>query len=127
MSPNPVQPAPSSLTSRSGVWGVVRGHWLLGLAYAAAFIVVGYCLPVVLNVMGPAQSGILPGTSSGLAESTVQDGFLRAFTTLLVIVGALLLILPVAWVYTFTKRTKYDPRCCNRSSSCRWLRPASSW
>lgn len=33
----------------------------------------------------------------------------RAVTTLLVIVGAISLVLPVAWVYMSTKRLRYDP------------------
>jgi len=36
-------------------------------------------------------------------------GFARGLTTLIVAFGALLLTLPTAWVYMFTRRLRYDP------------------
>ena len=47
----------------------------------------------------------------GAAELTELDTnpYHRALTTLLITLAALALSLPVAWVYTFTRRFRYDP------------------
>ena len=43
------------------------------------------------------------------AEANEPAGIERALTTLIVAFGALLLTLPAAWVYMFTRRMRYDP------------------
>ncbi|HEX6308532.1 MAG TPA: DUF4956 domain-containing protein [Longimicrobiales bacterium] len=64
--------------------------------------------PIVLPaVSGPndlvtQQAPQLPG------ETTLQHTIDRALTTALVTIGTLLLVLPVAWVYMFTRRFRYD-------------------
>jgi hypothetical protein len=43
------------------------------------------------------------------ARISLQEAGQRALGTVLVILGALLLVVPVAWVYMLTKRFRYDP------------------
>jgi hypothetical protein len=43
------------------------------------------------------------------ASLSLREALHRAITTFLVIFGALTLVLPVAWVYMFSKRFRYDP------------------
>jgi hypothetical protein len=49
-------------------------------------------------------------TSATLAatEPSIDHTLIRTITTLLVVVGSLAIALPVAWVYMFTKRLRYD-------------------
>jgi hypothetical protein len=59
----------------------------------------------------PARDGGLmagPGVDYGARVSLAEAG-IRAVTTLMVIAAALLLVVPVAWVYMLTKRFRYDP------------------
>lgn len=42
-------------------------------------------------------------------EQTTQGILQRALTTALITLGALALVIPVAWVYMFTRRLRYDP------------------
>jgi hypothetical protein len=44
----------------------------------------------------------------GAGEPSIDRTLVRTLTTLLVVVGALAIALPVAWVYMFTKRLRYD-------------------
>jgi hypothetical protein len=100
------------LAQEDSVWGRVRAHWLLALAYVGAFIAVAYFLPDMLNTIAvvSTDSNGLPGTQTvGAGNLTTEWGFLRAATTLLVILGALVLMLPVAWIYTVTRPAQYDP------------------
>ena len=53
-------------------------------------------LPALANMPNPVEQSLALAVERGL-------------TTLLVTIGALALVLPVAWVYTFTKRLRYDP------------------
>jgi hypothetical protein len=43
------------------------------------------------------------------SKLTLEEALQRAISTLLVIVGALTLVVPVAWVYMLTKRFRFDP------------------
>jgi Domain of unknown function (DUF4956) len=43
------------------------------------------------------------------ARLSLTEALYRSVTTLVVIVAALLLVIPVAWVYMLTKRFRYDP------------------
>lgn len=45
---------------------------------------------------------------SALEAAELYPALIRTATTLLVVIGALVLALPVAWVYMFTKRLRYD-------------------
>lgn len=57
------------------------------------------------------DGGVLAGpVSEGLGDTvSLNEAMRRALVTLLVILGALSLVLPVAWVYMLTKRFRYDP------------------
>lgn len=100
-----------------------RSHPYLRLAvyYAvltAVFVALVYFVPVVRNAF--VTSSLLPAREGGLLEAApslaahageiaLRDALERLGITLLVIAGALLLVVPVAWVYMLTKRFRYDP------------------
>ena len=85
---------------------------LIALAWVATERV-----PVIQNaLLAPidATASIFSGAGPGAAEAIAAEadeaaGWERALTTLLVAFGALLLTLPAAWVYMFTRRLRYDP------------------
>ncbi len=54
---------------------------------------------------------VLPALANmpNAVEQSLALAVERGLTTLLVTLGAIALVLPVAWVYTFTKRLRYDP------------------
>ncbi|HEX5726457.1 MAG TPA: DUF4956 domain-containing protein [Longimicrobiaceae bacterium] len=67
--------------------------------------------PVVLPAIREG-GGVFTGTPTVADVGptlSLNEALERALTTLLVIAGALALVLPVAWVYMFTKRLRYDP------------------
>ena len=100
------------LTRENRVWRGVRTYGAIALAYLTAFTAVAYFLPNMLNTIATVTSdsnGVLGGQALSATELTPGWGFLRAATTLLVVLGALVLILPVAWVYTVTKPLQHDP------------------
>lgn len=72
-----------------------------------------FFMPIDLPAVGGEQAfltGTEPVERPVLSDSTVvAQAVDRALTTLLVTIGALLLVLPVAWVYMRTKRLRYDP------------------
>jgi uncharacterized membrane protein YhiD involved in acid resistance len=90
------------------------------LLFYAALVAIGavlsYLSPLVRDawitsaVVGPGQTaeGLLSGraATTGILHEAIPD---RALITLLITLGALALSLPVAWVYTFTRRLRYDP------------------
>ncbi len=55
------------------------------------------------------QTGVIPFQAPLTEYEAVNQAVERAFTTLVVILGALLLVVPVAWIYMRTKRLRYDP------------------
>lgn len=72
--------------------------------------------PVARNaLLAPIDAGaaesIFRGTAPGdaIAAEPGPTGFERILTALIVAIGALLLTLPTAWVYMFTRRLRYDP------------------
>jgi hypothetical protein len=90
------------------------------LLFYAALITIGgllsYWFPLVRDawitsaVVGPGQTaeGLLTGRTT--ATSILHEGVLdRALITMLITLAALAVSLPVAWVYTFTRRLRYDP------------------
>ncbi|HEV2125868.1 MAG TPA: DUF4956 domain-containing protein [Chloroflexota bacterium] len=53
--------------------------------------------------------GVAAPASPGYVGPTLAAALDRALVTLLVILGALSLVVPVAWVYMYIKRLRYDP------------------
>ena len=64
--------------------------------------------PTMLPSRGGGLMAAGPGVDYG-ARVSLGDAGVRALTTLMVIAAALLLVVPVAWVYMLTKRFRYDP------------------
>lgn len=92
-------------------------HWLLlyyvvvvGLAVALA-----YALPIARHAFVAPVQATLDATNpftAGRGSLPVEEWagpFDRGVVTLCVILGALALALPVAWVAMFTRRVRYDP------------------
>ena len=84
------------------------------LAYWVPMVRDAFISPVVLPDLGRAGSdaGLLtraPTLGDYGARLSLGEALHRAITTLLVIAGAMSLVVPVAWVYMFTKRFRYDP------------------
>jgi hypothetical protein len=63
------------------------------------------------TLLPPARGGglITTGPLGYGAQISLSEALSRVATTLLVIAGALSLVVPVAWVYMFTKRFRFDP------------------
>ncbi|HEU0055100.1 MAG TPA: DUF4956 domain-containing protein [Longimicrobium sp.] len=69
-----------------------------------------FVTPVVLPVRETGGLLTSPPTVGDVGASlSLREALQRAITTFLVIFGALTLVLPVAWVYMFSKRFRYDP------------------
>jgi len=93
----------------------------LGVYYAVLIAIMAllvYAVPAVRNAF--VSASLLPPREGGLMVSArdltahagaiaLRDALDRVLLTLLVITGALLLVVPVAWVYMLTKRFRYDP------------------
>ena len=117
--------------TRPGVVGRVAGRsekrvpLLRLLAYYALVVALGATLialvpavehafvsPIVLpGVSGPNDLVTRPppvAPAGAPPESTLQETIERTLTTALVTLGTLLLVLPVAWVYMFTRQYRYD-------------------
>ena len=88
------------------------------LGYYALLVALGVTLLHFFPMLREAFLAPLGTGGAGLQnplDPNVSDVFLgvrgelpRAITTGLILVGALLLVLPVAWVYTFARRLRYD-------------------
>jgi hypothetical protein len=86
------------------------------IAITALMGLLAYYVPMVrsafISPMGmPLEGG---GTLAGPvgdfgARLSLEEAWQRGLMTMLVIAGALLLVVPVAWVYMLTKRFRYDP------------------
>jgi hypothetical protein len=113
------EPSPGS--SRRRVRPAPIGRVLLYYAFVvAAVVLLAWAFPLVRRAyLSPIEAPITDKSAwealsgAGTAPSSAQDptlaaAFERTATTLLVVVGALVLALPVAWVYMFTKRLRYD-------------------
>jgi uncharacterized protein DUF4956 len=90
-------------------------YYILLIAVMAALV---YFVPAVrdafvTSALLPPREGGLIGPAQDVArhagELALVDAAKRVLLTLLVITGALLLVVPVAWVYMLTKRFRYDP------------------
>ncbi|HEX8903846.1 MAG TPA: DUF4956 domain-containing protein [Longimicrobiaceae bacterium] len=89
-------------------------YYILLIAVMVALV---YFSPTVRNAF--VTSSLLPPREGGLMEAApstrdagliaLRDALDHSLLTLLVITGALLLVVPVAWVYMLTKRFRYDP------------------
>jgi hypothetical protein len=55
------------------------------------------------------DTGLLASGHGSATTVSLMDALTRVLTALLVIGGALALVVPVAWVYMFTKRFRFDP------------------
>lgn len=80
--------------------------------YVVLSIVVTLLMAMIPSIRRSfVQPILLPALTNvpNAVEQTLALGVERGLTTLLVTLGALALVLPVAWVYTFTKRLRYDP------------------
>jgi hypothetical protein len=96
--------------------GQLVGYYAL---LAAAGVVFLLLLPVLPHDIFPGRTLALPDGAGGLlgdeaARSTsvrmsLTGSLGRALATVVVTAGALLITLPVAWVYMYTKRRRYDP------------------
>ena len=97
-----------------------RNPFLRVVAYYAILITVVAALVTWVPVV--RRAFITPVFLTNLAEGELLTGDAvtpgpislygvldRAFTTLLVIAGALSLVIPIAWVYMFIKRLRFDP------------------
>ena len=108
-----VRPLQRVTTSRRVpfLWILLFYAVLVGVASALI-----YFIPLVrhawVNTTALLGSDVLPKiTNKNALALAVQDrGMLeRTASVLLITIGALGLSLPVAWVYTFTRRLRYDP------------------
>ncbi len=111
-------PSPHGLLRRARAIPLAR----LLLYYLALVAVLGllvWLFPVVRHAfLSPIDAPIVDRkdllstegiTSATLAtEPSIDHTLVRTVTTLLVVVGSLAIALPVAWVYMFTKRLRYD-------------------
>ncbi|HEX7239869.1 MAG TPA: DUF4956 domain-containing protein [Longimicrobiaceae bacterium] len=110
---------------RKGMDGLRRIPLLLLFAYYALLIAVDALLVAYVPAVRRAfvEPDVLADVAEGevVLETTRVEGLGaalspaleasvdRALTTLLVILGALSLVVPVAWIYMRTKRFRYDP------------------
>ncbi len=84
------------------------------LVYWVPMVRDAFISPVVLPDLGRGgdDAGLLtraPTLGDYGARLSLGEALHRGLTTLLVIAGAMSLVVPVAWVYMFTKRFRYDP------------------
>lgn len=89
------------------------GYYALLAAGASAlmylFPILQYAFMAPLGVSTGATGNPFDANMSDVfARSTPDGGLHRLAVTALVIGGSLLLVLPVAWVYTFVRRLRYD-------------------
>jgi hypothetical protein len=102
---------------RSGelpIFGLLAYYALLvGIAWLAIrFIPVAEHALLAPIDAGAAESifSTNPSRADAVATEAIEEApFERPLTTLIVALGALLLTLPAAWVYMFTRRLRYDP------------------
>lgn len=116
-------PVPPS--TRNRIREFMRLPWVrLFIYYALLIAIAGWLIhwiPVVRralvsSVEVPALSegvalltGADPRPRSDVAALSLDNALERAATTLIVILAALSLVLPVGWVYMYSKRLRYDP------------------
>lgn len=85
---------------------------LIGLTALLIMYVPGVRRAFLSPVLPADAAGIFGGTPPQSVEpemNTLGEALERAGTTFIVTLGALLIVMPVARVYMFTKRLRYDP------------------
>ena len=85
---------------------------LIALAWLAIELIPAARQALLSPIDAGATESIFRGAGPGDAIGSEADepaGVERILTAFLVAVGALLLTLPTAWVYMFTRRLRYDP------------------
>jgi len=115
----PPGPAPQRVTAlqRLGGWRGMPFVQLLSyyaLLIAALGLLIQYVPAVQRAFLSPelvpvSKTDFLKAEEQALATLDLSHALDRSLITLLVILGALLLVVPVARVYMFTKRFRYDP------------------
>jgi hypothetical protein len=106
-----------SVLKRMGGWRGMPFVQLLSyyaLLIAALGLLIQYVPAVQRAFLSPelvpvSKSDFLKAEEQALATLDLSHALDRSLITLLVILGALLLVVPVARVYMFTKRFRYDP------------------
>ena len=95
------------------IYYVVLLAIMASLVYWIPMVRDAFVSPVVLPDLGRdvGSSAITRAPTLGDygARLSLNEALHRGVTTLLVIAGALSLVVPVVWVYMFTKRFRYDP------------------
>ncbi|HEU0014358.1 MAG TPA: DUF4956 domain-containing protein [Longimicrobium sp.] len=81
---------------------------LVALVYYVPAVRRALLTPVALPLRGDGALVAGPSLDFG-ARLSLMEAAERALGTALVILGALSLVMPVAWVYMLTKRFRYDP------------------
>lgn len=109
--PNEAKAAVHPRSSRSTPILRLLGFYLILIGIAIA---VGYWWPLArdswVSALVPATgSGELLGVPQAVTDVQHKTLYDRALSTLLISVAAIAASLPVAWVYAFTRRLRYDP------------------
>ncbi|HEX8430893.1 MAG TPA: DUF4956 domain-containing protein, partial [Longimicrobium sp.] len=98
---------------RLSVYYVILLAIMASLVYWIPMVRDAFVSPVVLPDLGRdvGASAITRAPTLGDygARLSLNEALHRGITTLMVIAGALSLVVPVVWVYMFTKRFRYDP------------------
>ncbi|MGQ0813635.1 MAG: DUF4956 domain-containing protein [Gemmatimonadota bacterium] len=100
--------------------GPPRGHAIVRLAlFYLLIIAAGIALITYVPIIRNAWVSATANETSQLSDITKTDALTltakgddpaeRAISVLFITLGALLISLPVAWVYTLTRRLRYDP------------------
>jgi hypothetical protein len=103
-----VRPAP---IGRVLLYYAVVAAAVVLLAWAFPLVRRAYLSPIEATITSRNAMDALTGAGTAphsYQSATLAAAFERTATTLLVVIGALVLALPVAWVYMFTKRLRYD-------------------
>ncbi|MGH7476986.1 MAG: DUF4956 domain-containing protein [Longimicrobiales bacterium] len=65
--------------------------------------------PLSVPAFDEAESLVTGAPPPSVDQPDWRAPFGRALTTAILLLGALLLVLPVAWIYIYTRRLRYDP------------------
>lgn len=116
---NPEPPVPLQVRPGQRVNHARQGPFLALAAFYIAIIGIAialvYYVPVVNQAWvaapeGEAAAGLSLGSGDALRNAVRDQGPReRALSVLLITLGSLAISLPVAWVYMFTRRLRFDP------------------
>lgn len=114
----PVEPEGQGLLERISGDPLLRLFIYYVLLIVVAALLISY-VPVIRRAfVAPVElpgirgdSGLFEGTAAAARDLSVSldEVISRTITTALVIVGAMALVFPVAWVYMLTQRLRFDP------------------